>query len=304
LIVTAGAVASVVITTRNRCSDLHRALESCEAQEVPLEVLVVDDCSEDGTADTVAREHPAARLIINDQPRGYIYGRNKAAELATANIIVSIDDDAEFSAPDTVTQALQGFDDQRVAAVSMPFVNVTSDTASTGPPPAGGGVWEVYTFVGTSHALRRDVFLAIGGYEEHFVHQVEEIDFCERLRAEGYVVRLVDTPPIRHYESPRRNFRRMDYYGRRNDILFAWRCAPLPQLVPFVARAVVKGLLIGVRVRRPRNMLRGIFAGFRACEGRAPVSRKLWRRSLDLRRNGPQDVSATVEPARSTPDAV
>jgi GT2 family glycosyltransferase len=288
-----------VITTRNRRDELLRALASCEAQTAALEVLVVDDCSDDGTAEAVALHHPAVSLTVNDRSRGYIYGRNRAAEAASTNFIFSIDDDAEFSARDTVDEALNGFEVPCVAAISMPFVNVTSDSASTAPPPDGDAVWEVYAFVGTAHALRRDVFLAVGGYEEHFVHQVEEIDLCERLRASGFIVRLVDTQPIRHYESPRRDFERMDYYGRRNDILFAWRCAPMPYLVSFLAKVIAKGLLIGLRVRRPRNMVRGIIAGFRSCRGRAPVSRALWRRSLELRANGPKDVSIARRPPRA-----
>ena len=43
-------VASVVITTRNRCDELVDAVRSALNQSVPVEVLVIDDGSTDGTA--------------------------------------------------------------------------------------------------------------------------------------------------------------------------------------------------------------------------------------------------------------
>ncbi len=81
-------------------------------------------------------------------------------------------------------------------------------------PPNTSGTWITDTFIGTAHALRRDIFLKLGGYRDHLVHQGEESDFCIRMLDAGYLVRLGRSDPINHWESPKRDLRRMDFYGR------------------------------------------------------------------------------------------
>ena len=80
----------------------------------------------------------------------------------------------------------------------------------------------VHAFVGAAHAVRRDVFLKVGGYREHFFFMGEEGDLCLRMMQAGYVTRLGRADPIYHLESSRRDLSRAGFSGRRNDILFAW----------------------------------------------------------------------------------
>jgi GT2 family glycosyltransferase len=288
------AIATVVIVTRNRSDFLVRALKSCDAQTSRLEVIVVDDASEDGTPARIEAEWPKVRLIQNVENRGYIIGRNQAAAISTTPYLFSIDDDAEYSEPTTIEKALTYFDHPRVAGVSMPHINVGSGAPSTQPPPDNDRVWVSYAYVGTSHALRRDLFIGHGAYEPRFVHQAEEIDYCEKLRAEGYVIRLVNTPPILHYESPSRDFSRQDIYGARNALLIGWRHAPLAALPVWSARAVGKSLLVAIKrgkgkPTRPLNVIRGIVEALRLLpqEPRRPVTDAQWALSMRLRRSGP-----------------
>src|SRR2546429_9509448 len=94
--------ASVVIITKNRKDELRRAIHSCFSQTMPLEVLVIDDGSTDGTAEMVSSQFHRVRLKRSDTSRGYIFQRNVAAQITTTDIGFSIDDAAEFSSPNTV----------------------------------------------------------------------------------------------------------------------------------------------------------------------------------------------------------
>ncbi len=289
-----GLAATVVITTRNRREELGRALRSAVAQEgVECEVLVIDDGSTDGTADLVRAEFPTVRLERREESRGLIVRRNEGAGLARGAVVISIDDDGEFSGPRTVVQTLAEFDDLRIGAVAIPFVNVLQSPAVHQRAPGADGCFVADTFIGTAHALRRDLFLALGGYRAGLIHQGEEQDYCLRMLAAGSVVRLGRAEPIRHYESPRRDRRRMDFFGRRNDVLFAWHNVPMPTFPVHLAATVANGLRSALRAHHPARMLAGLAAGLAGgardwVRGeRRPVARGAYRLHRRLKKNGP-----------------
>lgn len=84
---------SVVIPTRNRASYLRVALETIRAQDIdePCEVIVVDDASDDPTAEEA--ERAGARYIRHDRPLGPNAGRNAGIRAARADLIAIVDDD-------------------------------------------------------------------------------------------------------------------------------------------------------------------------------------------------------------------
>jgi len=172
-------LASVVITTRNRRVELEKAVTSAVAQVIDggIEVIVVDDGSTDGTADMIAAKFPQVKLHRFEQSHGYIVQRNYGARVARAPYIFSIDDDAIFTAPSIVAGVVTLFDQPRIGAVAIPFINVCQDANVTmQQAPDGPGSHVCPTYIGTAHALRRDLFLSLGGYRESFFHQGEEGD--------------------------------------------------------------------------------------------------------------------------------
>ena len=283
--------ATVVITTKDRVELTLGAVASALGQRPRVEVLVVDDGSTDGTSAALLERHrDEVTLLRAERSAGYILRRNQGAAFAAADTIVSIDDDALFSAPDVVAGTLAEFDDPRVGAVAIPYVNVNQDDVvrQRAPEP---GVWVVDSYIGTAHAIRRSLFLRLGGYRAQLVHQGEERDLCVRLLDRGYVVRLGTASPVHHLETPRRDVSRMDHYGRRNDVLFAWHNVPQPFLAGHLAATAARGVWFGLRVRRPARMVRGLADGFRSLGAeraqRAPVSARTYRLNRRLRRRGP-----------------
>ena len=236
-----------MITTHNRREELRRALASALRQTGDVEILVFDDGSSDGTAEMVRDEFPAVRVHREPRALGLIVARNRAAELVDAPVIVSIDDDAEFVAPDTVEQTLRDLDAPAIGAVAIPHLDVNKDGRQAPRAPDGDAVWVTSVYVGTAHAIRRDLFLALGGYRGDFVRQGEELDFCLRLLDAGWWVRLGRAAqPILHHESPKRDLEQIDVYGRRNEILHVWLNAPARWVLPHVAYRIVNGLRLGL----------------------------------------------------------
>src|SRR5262245_26610395 len=206
--------ATIVIATKDRKDDLRRAIRSAIRQTEPVEILVLDDGSTDGTSEMVRSEFPQVRLERTPVSHGYVSQRNRGALLSSGEIIFSIDDDAEFSTPHVVEQTLDRFSHPRVAAIAIPYVEPHKSNQEFQKAPDSDTIWVTDSFRGTAHALRRDVFLELGGYREQTIHQGEEMDFCIRLLNNGYVVRLGLGDVIIHHEA-QRDLRRIAFYGRR-----------------------------------------------------------------------------------------
>jgi GT2 family glycosyltransferase len=130
---------------------------------------------------TVAK--PQLRLIRHEVSAGYIVRRNEGARLAKGDVIFSLDDDAVFSSPFVVEQTLRDFSHPRIGAVAIPYIEPHKANTEMQRAPTREDVWITASYIGTAHAVRRNVFLALGGYREHLVHQGEEGDFCIRMLA-------------------------------------------------------------------------------------------------------------------------
>src|SRR5712692_1334214 len=87
---------SVVVANWNRRDLLRACLASLERQTFrDFEIIVVDNGSEDGSADMVAAEFPAARLIRNSENRGFCAANNQGIAAARGRFIALLNNDAE-----------------------------------------------------------------------------------------------------------------------------------------------------------------------------------------------------------------
>jgi glycosyltransferase involved in cell wall biosynthesis len=280
--------ATIVITTKDRRDELPAALRSALAQEGDVEVLVVDDGSRDDTSELVRRDFPMVVLHRNERPLGIIGARNRAAGLARGRILVTIDDDAELSDPRTIAQLLPAFEHPRVGAVAMPHVHTRlAPGGEHDRAPDATGVWCTWTFIGTAHALRRDAFLAVGGYRAELVTRVEEPDLCLRLLDRGLVCRLGTTPAILHHESPSRSSDAIHRMTARNELIEAWRNVPASALPGRLAAVTFNTLRLAAGHGHRRAFLTGLREGYGAIardRRREPVAAGAWKAARLLMR--------------------
>lgn len=288
--------ATIVITTKNRKSELVTALRSAVQQIPRSEIVVIDDGSTDGTTEMVRAEFPEVIVYRHSESLGCVVRRNEGAKLATGDVVVSIDDDAEFTAPYTVAQTLSEFSNPSIGAVAMPYIDVRKSDRINQKAPEQSAVWITSSYIGTAHAVRKDVFLALGGYREDLVHQGEEMDFCVRMLDAGYFVRVGNASPIHHHESERRDFSRMDRYGARNAILFAWQNCPMIALPSQLGGTTIKVLLWTLDPSRLRIRMAAVIEGFLEMRRRQrrPVRLSTYRLFRRLKRNGALDLKANM----------
>jgi glycosyltransferase involved in cell wall biosynthesis len=85
---------SIIIPTYNRQATLRRCLLAVTTQDHrDYEVIVVDDASEDGTAEMVKKEFPGVRYLLQEGNQGPAAARNRGIEEAHGEIIAFTDDD-------------------------------------------------------------------------------------------------------------------------------------------------------------------------------------------------------------------
>lgn len=99
---------SIIVPTFNRAHYLPECLDSLVAQTVaPLEIIVVDDGSEDATREVVARYNSPV-IYIYKENGGKPSAVNLALQACKGDLIWLFDDD-DVALPDAIEQRLEAF---------------------------------------------------------------------------------------------------------------------------------------------------------------------------------------------------
>lgn len=102
---------SVIITTYNRCSMLKEAIESVLSQScVEIEILVMDDCSTDGTSEMM-KNYPNIRYFRNNNNRGPGFNRKVGYNNSNGEYLVFMDDDNYYINNCFYKSAIQKFNE-------------------------------------------------------------------------------------------------------------------------------------------------------------------------------------------------
>lgn len=285
--------ASFVIATKDRPDELRCALRSILSQDVEVEVIVMDDGSERGTLDFVATEFPQVAVDRAETSRGSILRRNAGAARARAEIVFLIDDDVELGSPSIVRQTLLDFEHPRVGIVALPLQEPQKGGKVVQRAPHPDGVIVTNAYIGAGSAVRRDVFLGLGGFWPPLLHRHEEGEFALRMMDAGFVVRLGRADPTRHFESPRRASSWMLRSWGRNELLTALRDVPMPYTLGRVAK-VIGNVVLHLRPGEASDLLAGLGLGLRDSmrlrAERNPVRRRTYEVSRRLRLGGPLPI--------------
>ncbi|MDH4347019.1 MAG: glycosyltransferase, partial [Thermoleophilia bacterium] len=185
---------SIVIPSRDRWELLSRhALPSALSQEsVELEVVVVDDGSEDPVSDRIAEfDDLRLRVVRHDIPRRLPGARNAGAEVACGNWLAFLDDDDVWSPRklraqlDTACASGSAWAYGRAVVVDGSLTVIESDPFPEPTELAGlllGGNW--VPGGGSNVIVRADAFAAAGGFDEE-LRFFEDWDLWLRLLDAG-----------------------------------------------------------------------------------------------------------------------
>jgi GT2 family glycosyltransferase len=281
---------AVVIPSWNSAALLPRCLASLRTQEMELETLVVDNGSEDGTLAFLEREGvPHVSLPEN---RGFAAAVNLGAARVSAAMILVLNADTVLE-PDAVQAMVDALaadptlggvqprilqlEEGREQRVSEALVYSVGQRLSRDGRAFEQGAGEeqgaatahpreVFGVCGAACLLRRELFEALGGYDERYFAFYEDVDLNVRARIGGWRFAYVPEAVVWHVgnaswmaEAPRPGAWNARLVAR-NRIATQLKFMPAGAL-PRVLLVEVGALLRALRQGRFRATMRGKLEG-------------------------------------------
>lgn len=299
------AVDAVVITW-NRCELASECIEHLLASTLPVNVIVIDNGSEDGTPDRVRERFPEVDLVEFADNRGYGAAANAGAERATADFVAIINQDA-LVAPDYFELVLARMSsDERIGFASGLSIDPKSGKVDSAGAVFDSGLrWGPY-FHGVSPeevavdearlaspptdsiVFRRSAFLDIGGFDSEIFAYGEDLDLTLRLREAGWLPASVTAALVEHLGAAsmgKRSVGQMNLVGwGRGYVAGRYRVGPMELLLDLVMWTGISAI---VRSPQPlRRLLAGLRRGRSLPQRPVPsgIYREHWYESLRKRR--------------------
>ena len=221
---------SIIIVNWNTREMLRDCLQSVYDQlgKLEAEVWVVDNASEDGSAEMVASAFPQVRLIRNVQNRGFAAANNQALLRAEGRHVLLLNSDT-LVLGEVLSASVAYLDaTPQVGAMGCRVLNRDGSlqiTCSRSPSLLNLGLqtlglnrlpsaffdryqmtrWdrkearEVDVISGCYLMLRREVLSQVGLLDEGFFFYGEETDWCRRIKRAGHALMLAPVGEIIHF---------------------------------------------------------------------------------------------------------
>ena len=252
-----GPLLSVVIVNVDTGNWLEQCLVSLQEQDIfeSIEVVVVDNGSNDGSADTVRQNFPAVNLLRLESTVGFGTANNAGAELTASPVLLFLNPDTRIGEP-SLSVILQRFEEHPECGVAggAVFDDRGKPERSVGSYPTliSMGLGRLMKYLpparpilgrfshqhcvgydrphrvnwvtGAYLWIRREVFSKAGGFDEALFMYCEDVDLCYRVRKLGFDVWFFPDAPIVHFGGkapvprPRRKllFESLHYFANKH----------------------------------------------------------------------------------------
>lgn len=221
---------TVMIVTHNRLPELQRALESVYKQSYPnIEIVVIDNDSQDGTADWLEQNHPDVRLLRLFENIGCPSARNNGFAMSSGKYIYQLDDDGWLDR-DAIKLVVALFEkDESIAVVMSTIIEIADDEIFTPVVIPSSEPEETVVFFGGCSAIRRKAIGDVGGYPDDFFRQAEEIALSLNFLDKNYKMLCQPTSIMYHRPSKVERYpAQIMYYHLRNSMRIGYRQIPFP----------------------------------------------------------------------------
>ncbi len=276
--------ASILIASRDRPGALVRCLYSAVRQNHgSSEILVLDDNSQSvRLADIVRERFPERRVAVfrSDQTLGVAGARNFLIGRSSGDVLVFLDDDAYLADSRCVSRLVCALSsDSRIGIVAVKVLDHQGGREDVLAPFARfhrrscPEITEraqfVSYYVGTCHAIRRDVIEQCGPYEADLVFGEEELDLSYRAVEAGFRILYLPTVVAHHYPEPSVTETQIIGGGSelachvRNRVFLAYKYLPWRYFFPHVGIWLARYFATGVAQGKVRDFWTGLLRALR-----------------------------------------
>lgn len=191
---------SVVIPAHNSARDIEACLLAITNSDIArgdIEIIVINDASVDSTAD-IASRYGDHVIQVDGAARGPAFARNRGAEKAQADVVAFVDADVTLHR-EALSRMLAHFADPTTTAVFGSYDAMPTDAGIVSQyrnllhhhvhhESAG----KVASFWAGCGAVRRDAFIALGGFDEKRFHrpEMEDVELGYRVTDSGGTIIL------------------------------------------------------------------------------------------------------------------
>ena len=219
---------SLIIPTRDGADVLATCIRSIRAltRYPDYEIIIVDNGSvQDDTKRLFAElsADPAIRILPRPEPFNFSRLNNAAAREATGSILALINNDIEVTHENWLSEMVSLAVRQKVGCVGAKLSYPDGRLQHAGVVIGLGGVaghahrfapaddpgylerlravHEVSAVTAACLVIRREVFDAVGGLDEGLAVAFNDVDFCLKVRAAGYLNLWTPSAELIHHES-------------------------------------------------------------------------------------------------------
>jgi len=227
-----------VIATYNREDCIISAIESLLKNRNDLgKIFVVVNGSEDNSLNLLSRYSDYEQVVVIklENNLGAPEGKNVGMLKSDAEVIVIIDDDAEFFSHNPIAEVRSIFDKEpNLGIAQFKIVNYELETIMKNEFP-GRSIdkqcdqdFFIGSFTGAGHAIRRSLLEQVGYYPEDFFYGHEELDLSFRAVQGGWSIGYRPSIGIYHKKSPRGRMPEKDMMVKMllNRMIISWRYLP------------------------------------------------------------------------------
>jgi GT2 family glycosyltransferase len=255
-----GARSTVIVVTWRGRDHIEKCLTALAAQHRPHTTLVVDNASDDGTADLLAAHPSRPRVLRLPRNRGYAGGLVAALAGVRTPFVAWLNDDAA-PAPDWLAELEDALDaDPRAGAAGAVLNSPDGGVQSAGVRLTADGhgadlttTGRPFGFCGGAVLLRTEALASAGGVPGGFFCYYEDTDTAWRLRLAGWRVVVVPAAVVTHLHgaSTHPGSFRFHRWNERNRLLMLVRCAPARVAMREIARFAA--ITVALPIRRLGN---------------------------------------------------
>lgn len=249
---------SAIVTTFNSSETVLRSIESIQAQTMnDLEIVVVDDASQDKTVDVIQSvDEPRLRLVRNERNRGIGGAKNVGVENARGQYIAFLDSDDTWESLKLETQLpVISIGKCSPLAFTAFWVHRAGTDKTVCRRPRRYGNWLRSILMGETLSLgstllaTKQCFESVGGFDES-LRRLQDRDWTLRYLRERDDFEFVDQPLAHIFNV---GFPKAETIRTSVDSLFARHRKDLRDRDPALERTFRSGLDFEVAVAEYRS---------------------------------------------------